>query len=219
MRIGIVAREDRNEENKPFDEFWYLDRYFVDIFNELKVNLIPIVSDILLDEIVDICDGLVLIGSANDINPKYYNQELMEGKSLKYDEYPFVEKVVKAFDEVNKPILGICAGLQEINVIFGGSLYQKIDGHNLRDESMHNIDIESDTFLNKIYKTDRLEVNSYHLQAIKDLAYGFKVSAKADDGIIEGIENDNVYAVQWHPEVVMDKKIFEYFIEECKNRR
>lgn len=216
MRIGIIARQDKYEPNRPFDEYWYLDKFFVNIFNELNVLLIPIVSDENIEDVVSICDGLVVTGSPNDIDPKYYGEELIDGKKLKFDEYPFVKKVVETFTKNNKPILGICAGIQEINVIFGGTLYQSIDGHNLREKGMHYVDIEDDSFLYEVYETNRIEVNSYHCQAIKDLADNFRVTAVSDDGIIEGIERGNIYAVQWHPEALMDVKIFEHFIDICK---
>ena len=58
-----------------------------------------------------------------------------------------------------------------------------------------------------------MEVNSYHKQAIKDVAPGFKIIAKCDDGIIEGIEKDNIIGVQWHPESVLDMEFFEGFIK------
>ena len=70
----------------------------------------------------------------------------------------------------------------------------------------------NNSFLYETYNNDLIEVNSYHKQAIKDLAPGFKITAISEDGIIEGIEKDNIVAVQWHPEVVYDIKIFKSFI-------
>ena len=104
------------------------------------------------------------------------------------------------------------SGIQELNVIFGGTLFQSIPNHNLKDQSKHIINIEEDSFLYKIYKKDKLEVNSYHEQAIKDVAPGFRIVARCDDGTIEGIEKDNVIGVQWHPESVLDMEIFEGFV-------
>lgn len=97
---------------------------------------------------------------------------------------------------MNKPILGICAGIQEINVIFGGTLHQQIPNHYLRDNSKHEIHIMNDSFLYEVYKSNFMEVNSYHKQAIKNLAPNFKITAISADGIIEGIERDNIVAVQ-----------------------
>lgn len=62
-----------------------------------------------------------------------------------------------------------------------------------------------------------MDVNSYHKQAVKDLAPEFKIAAVSTDGIIEGIEKDNIIAVQWHPETIKDTKIFKYFINKIEN--
>ena len=154
-----------------------------------------------------------LDSSYRKIFDKYYNEEPIKDKKYdKFDEYPLVKKCVEEFNKQNKPILGICAGIQELNVIFGGTLFQSIPNHNLKDQSKHIINIEEDSFLYKIYKKDKLEVNSYHEQAIKDVAPGFRIVARCDDGTIEGIEKDNVIGVQWHPESVLDMEIFEGFV-------
>ena len=186
-KIAIIERLENNGKRKPFNIVYYLDSSYRKIFDKLDVILIPVISERNIEEISNICDGLILTGSANDVHPKYYNEE-------------------------NKPILGICAGIQELNVIFGGTLFQSIPNHNLKDQSKHIINIEEDSFLYKIYKKDKLEVNSYHKQAIKDVAPGFRIVARCDDGTIEGIEKDNVIGVQWHPESVLDMEIFEGFV-------
>ena len=118
-----------------------------------------------------------------------------------------------------QPILGICAGIQEINVIFGGTLNQDIPNHKLKDQSKHNVKLTMKSFLYDVYKSESIKVNSYHKQSIKDLAPEFKITAISDDGIIEGIEKDNIVAVQWHPEVLYDMNFFGSFIEKfLKNK-
>ena len=211
MNIAIVERLENYEEDKPFNRRYYLDNSFKEIFEELNILLIPVISEKKLEEICDMCDGLIVTGSANDVCPKYYGEEPI--KEYKYDEYPLVKNIVQLFVKNNKPILGICAGIQEINVIFGGTLYQKIPNHNLKDQSKHSVKLINDSFLYKVYKEDSIEVNSYHKQAIKDLAPDFKITAISEDGIIEGIEKKNIIAVQWHPETLHDMKLFENFIK------
>lgn len=103
--------------------------------------------------------------------------------------------------------------MQELNVIFGGTLFQSIPNHNLKDQSNHMLNLEKDSFLHKIYKKDKIKVNSYHKQAIKDVAPGFRIVARCDDGTIEGIEKDNIIGVQWHPESVLDMELFEGFVK------
>ena len=176
------------------------------------------ISEKNIEEISNICDGLILTGSANDVRPKYYNEEPIKDKKYdKFDEFPLVKKCVKEFNKQNKPILGICAGVQEINVIFGGTLFQSIPNHNLKDQSEHILNLEKASFLHKIYKKDKIKVNSYHKQAIKDIAPGFRIVARCDDGTIEGIEKDNIIGVQWHPESLLDMQIFEGFVKNFLN--
>lgn len=216
MKIAIVERIENNDEKEPFNRDYYLSDWFRKIFDELGILLIPVISEKNLNEIVDMCDGLVLTGSANDVHPKYYGD--IPTKEYKIDEYGLIKNIVELFSNANKPILGICAGIQEINVVFGGTLYQKIPNHYLRDQSHHTIKLNKNSFLYDIYKENQIEVNSYHKQAIKDLAPNFKITAISDDGIIEGIEKDNIIAVQWHPEVLFDIKLFKGFIEKFFNK-
>lgn len=212
MKIAIIERIENDEEDKPFNKRYYLDNSFREIFDELGILLIPVISEKNLKEVCDMCDGLVVTGSANDVYPQYYGEEPI--KEYKFDEYPLVKNIVELFAKANKPILGICAGIQEINVIFGGTLHQEIPNHNLKDQSKHNVKLNNDSFLYKVYKENLIEVNSYHKQAIKDLAPDFKITAMSEDGIIEGIEKDNIVAVQWHPETLHDMKLFKCFIEK-----
>jgi putative glutamine amidotransferase len=122
------------------------------------------------------------------------------------------------------PVLGICGGMQAINVAFGGTLYQDIAmerpgsrAHSQKtkpDRTSHQVTIASGTRLHSImtgrkagYEL-RTRVNSTHHQAVKDLAPGFAVNAQAADGIIEGIESTThgfIVGVQWHPEILCER--------------
>ena len=212
IKIGIIERIENYDSEKPFNKRYVLDSYFKDIADELDIILIPIVSSKHIDEVVDLCDGLIVTGSVHDVHPSYYNEEAIPDKKYEFDEYPLVRDVVKAFNNKKKPIFGICAGIQEINVIFGGSLHQKINNHNMRDGKKHSVTLDESSILYKIFGKREIDVNSYHNQAINRLADGFKVTAISKDGIIEGIEKDNIIAVQWHPEVLMDIKLFQGII-------
>lgn len=216
MILAITQRYKKLDNNKYFEENFYLDKYFKDIFEELNILLFPVLSDTQLERVVDICDGLVVTGRSIDVNPKYYGEELIELTNLGdydgEDELDF--SLIKLFHKANKPILGICAGIQSINVCFGGSLYQDVQNHSTKKElKMHSINIEKDSFLEKCYKTNKLEVNSFHHQAIHKVAQNFKVIATSEDGVIEAIEYNNILGVQWHPEQMMDNKFFKKFIE------
>lgn len=164
--------------------------------------------------------GLLLTGGA-DIDPAYYGQENRFCLGINKAEDENDLQLIQSFRQANKPILGICRGLQAINVAFGGSLLQDIANewptavdHNSK-EIGHPITVSTDSFLYKIFG-ESVHVNSYHHQAIAELAPGFKISAVAEDGIIEAIEKDKIIAVQWHPErMSTDQKqlaLFQYFI-------
>ena len=213
MVLGIVERFETVEEEEYFFERYFLTKHFKDIFEELNVILFPILSGKNVEEISKMCDGLVITGSGNDIHPKYYGEEVDSKSNLKIDEHAECAKIIDAFCKQNKPILGICGGLQDINVFFGGSLYQDIQNHNLKGEK-HKIKIAEHSFLNYIYNKSEILVNSFHHQAIKKVAPDFKIAAISEDGVIEAIEKDNIIAVQWHPEQIMDRSFFKEFINQ-----
>lgn len=219
MKLAIVERIASFKNDDPFNEKYYLVNQFKKIFDDLDVLLIPVVSEKHLSEICQMCDGLVLTGSGNDVYPEYYNEDRIKEKEYFYDEYPLVKNITKLFADEHKPIIGICAGMQELNVIFGGTLNQRIENHKLLDHSKHRVKIAEDSFLNQVYNKEEIEVNSYHMQSVKDVAPGFKVTAiSSKDGIIEAIEKDNIIGVQWHPEVLYDIKLFESFVGKYLNK-
>lgn len=216
MILAITQRYEKYDKDLYWKENFYLNKYFKDIFEELDVLLFPVVSTTQLETVIDICDGLVVTGRSIDVNPKYYGERAIEATNLGdynlEDELDF--SLIRLFHKENKPILGICAGIQSINVCFGGSLYQDIPNHSTKEKlKTHSINIEKDSFLEKCYKTNKLKVNSFHHQAINKVAQDFKVTATSEEGIIEAIEYNNILGVQWHPEQMMDVEFFKKYIE------
>ncbi|MFL6973299.1 MAG: gamma-glutamyl-gamma-aminobutyrate hydrolase family protein [Xanthobacteraceae bacterium] len=151
-------------------------------------------------------DGLVLQGGA-DISPLAYGEEPLKpewaGDPMR-DGYEI--ELVRAFTAAGKPVLGICRGAQLINVALGGSLHQDIPAHRSDDydQHAHEVRLEPGSRLARLYgETGPRRVVSIHHQAIKRLAPGLKVEARADDGVIEAVRGTGagyVCAVQWHPE-------------------
>lgn len=184
-----------------------------------------------LEKELERCNGLCIPGG-DDVDPIRYNEENTFSKpndeSIDQLDLDCIQIMVKQ----NKPILGICRGLQILNVAFGGTLYQDINlqvktstNHNYsfinqKPLNGHIIKVVENTELSKLLQNN-IEVNTYHHQSIKDLAVNFKISAYSEDGIIEAIETDNILAVQWHPERMTSlnefQNIFNYFVEKCKN--
>lgn len=212
MILAIIQRIENVENEKPFNNRYYLTEHYKNIFDKLNVLLFPIISEKNIERVCDICEGLIITGTANDIHPQYYNEEPISTKNYEIDEFQLDRKVIETFYNAGKPVLGICGGIQSINVYFGGTLNQNIDNHNLKNE-LHNIKIKENSFLYKTYHTGNIDVNSFHHQSIKKVADGFDVTALANDGTIEAIENENIIGVQWHPEQMEDFKFFENFIK------
>ena len=211
----ILAITERYGLSEKGSEKYYIDKEFKDIFEKLNILLFPVSSLTNITEVINICDGLLVTGSAIDINPKNYKEQSISEIHEKTEEIDTLYfTLIKAFNKANKPILGICRGIQAINVCFGGSLYQDIENHKLEKDKRHNVRFNKDSFLYECYGIEEMQINSLHHQAIKELAKGFKVVAKSDDGIIEGIENKNIIAVQWHPEYMMDMQFFKYFTDK-----
>lgn len=172
-------------------------------------------GDVTLADYAELLDGLVLHGGA-DVWPGSYGEEPLKpewsGDKVR-DEYEIA--LLRAFVDAGKPVLGICRGLQLINVAFGGTLYQDIASQEvstqshrnaaLYDQHYHDIDLVTGTRLAALYPgVSRGRVNSVHHQAIKKLAAEFTVEASsAADGLIEAMRRTGtsyVAAVQWHPE-------------------
>ena len=186
-----------------------------------------------LPEVDTSYDGLILCGGC-DIHPRHYEQDINGSKNID-DARDMAEfALLKAYVEAGKPVMGICRGLQLINVYFGGSLHQHIltaeshTGLETGGDNVHNIQTEAGSIGERLYG-GRASVNSNHHQAIDYLGNDLKVTMiSEEDGVIEGIEHEKlpIFAVQWHPErmcmehkrsdTVDGLKIFEYFVELCR---
>lgn len=223
MKFAIIARSRYYETNNSLKKEFFLKNYYIECLTQLGALLIPILSENNMEQIVDYCDALLITGGPNNVYPKYYGEQPDPNVEYSIDEFPLVKKAVFLFSQVEKPILGICAGMQELNVLFGGTLYQNILNHHLTKKTdintMHVIKIAKNSFLYKVYKKESIIVNSYHHQAVKDLAPSFSISAVSSDGCIEGIEKDNIIGVQWHPEIMKDLNLFKTFINEYINKK
>ena len=197
--------------------------------------MLPITEeDELIDEYLKIVDGLYFSGG-NDISPLIFGEDpIKEIHEIDYSRDEFEIKLFNKAASKNMPILGICRGEQVINVAAGGSLYQDIyiqregvNGHSPNFSSgghaHHKVKIIKDSKLYHILQADELNVNSFHHQAVKNLAEGFKITAFSADGIIEATESVNhsfIVGVQWHPELMYERypiflKIFEALADAC----
>lgn len=218
MILAIVERWENLKGEEPFHQRYYLTQFFKDIFEKLDILLFPIMSSQKIEEIGSFCDGLIVTGSAIDILPEYYSEKNLQKGNFEVDEYQEVSKMIAHFAKQQKPILGICGGMQDINVYFGGSLNQFVENHDLKG-GRHAVKIEENSFLYDVYQTKEISTNSFHHQVVKKVAQGFAVTAVSEDGVIEAIEKDNIIAVQWHPEEMGDMAFFERFVEKYFDRK
>jgi len=199
--------------------------------------LIPLTRDSLAAaEVINKVDALILSGG-EDVHPFFYGEESASALGgVNYERDLSDMWLLKTAVKLNKPVLSICRGEQLTNVTFGGTLYQDIPSqfpnrptvqHGQRSNGtlpIHHVNVVKDSHLYEIMQQEQLAVNSFHHQAVKDVAPGFKVVATAPDGVIEAIEGFpkyNILAVQWHPEYFAQQgdkqwiKLFEDLVQRA----
>lgn len=196
--------------------------------------LIPHLTDLsLLWVLYECCDGLLLPGGP-DIHPACYGEPVHEKCRRISPERDETELALahRAMDE-GKPLLAICRGIQVLNVTLGGNLYQDLEAqlpdaerhdwhsNHPRDYLAHILTLSAGSRLAEIVGTTTLPVNSLHHQALKDIASGLNVVARAPDGVVEAVEapaHPFALAVQWHPEELADEdaraqRLFDALVE------
>lgn len=182
-----------------------------------------------LAEYASMLDGLIFAGGA-DLDPKYYGEKTaFDSVEVTPERDVFELALFPVFFETGKPILGICRGIQLMNVAMGGSLYQHIEGHRQEGKGApHTASVKAGTRLSGIFGTSgEININSYHHQAVKRAADGLTVSALSPEGICEALEFNGerfFVGVQWHPEMIYknDKNaanLFSEFVSEAKKFR
>lgn len=184
-------------------------------------------------EYLRLADALVVTGGHFDVDPALFGaSERHASVILKQERTRFELAVTKAFLDADKPVLGICGGEQLLNVVLGGTLIQHIPDEvtseikheqpNPRNEPGHRVRLAAGTRLHAIVGAPEMAVNSAHHQAVKDVARGVAINARADDGVIEGIEDPKrrfCIGVQWHPEFTLsegDARLFAALIDAAK---
>lgn len=210
----------------------YVMNEYIEIL--LMLNAKPIIFPIsvlstnLLREYIQMCDCILFCGG-EDVHPKFYGKEPQVGIrkiNLLRDEIEL--EAIKISYEMDRRVLAICRGLQVMNVAFGGTLiqdlerkttishYQNLDGR----YGYHTVEVVGG-LLASIFGSRRILVNSFHHQAIEEVAPDFEIEAVSADGIVEAISKKDrsfFVGVQWHPELMVknnlyQKELFEKFLE------
>jgi putative glutamine amidotransferase len=194
-----------------------------------------------VDALVDIVDGVLFSGGA-DIAPSRFGDgtihEATYGIDPERDQFEL--DLFAAALERDKPIFGICRGIQVINVALGGTLIQDLPtehpgasevGHRQHERGIEDSGIGHEVTgtpdLSPLFAGDRLGVNSFHHQAIRDLAPGLVPVAYSPDGVVEAVvaeDGRDLFAVQWHPELMFERypdhlRPFVRLVEAATSRR
>jgi putative glutamine amidotransferase len=190
----------------------------------------------LAEHYLGLIDGLVVTGGGFDVDPALYGGgERHRTVRLKERRTRFEWAITAGAVERDRPVLGICGGQQLLNVVLGGTLVQHIpdavpgalahEQPNPRTEPGHEVRVVTGTALHRITGAERLAVNSAHHQAAERVGAGVVVSATAEDGVIEAIEDPRrrfCLGVQWHPENFWRtgefRPLFEAFIDAARTK-
>lgn len=182
------------------------------------------------EEMVTHLDGLILSGGA-DVNPDHYDEAHDENLGpIEPDRDLWEMALLAAARHKGIPVLAICRGLQLVNVVFGGTLRQHVeldegsghpqwlvDGH----EATHSVNVVEGTRTAELFPGE-IGVNSLHHQVVDEVGEGLVVSAKAPDGVVEGLEtrDGKIVAVQWHPELLAKPDpTFTWLVREATKHR
>lgn len=181
-------------------------------------------------------DGLVVTGGAFDIGPEEYGEAAREGLGeIKPARTRFERRILESALDAGLPVLGVCGGMQLLNVVLGGSLIQHIpaevenalpheQAHDPR-EPAHAVDVVGGSLLATLCGEASVEVNTTHHQAVAKPGRGLRVSGRAPDGVVEAIEHESarfVLGVQWHPELLSSRHgtaLYEGLVAAAKVRK
>jgi len=184
----------------------------------IPVIVPPLASAGAVRDILSRVDGVVITGG-EDVEPSRYGQPRSAKCGVSNAPRDETEiALIREAQEMRKPLLAICRGPQVVNVALGGTLIQDIPSevtttiaHNSEDarsNRVHDVTIDQDSRIGRAIGETEIRVNSFHHQSVKDIAPGLIVTARAPDGIIEGIEPESddwwMMGIQWHPEEMND---------------
>lgn len=237
--IGIVPDYKEGCPNGYSARNYYaLRANYVEMINKVGGAALILTYDYdLIDSYIDALDGIVIVGGYFDINPKRYGESVVH-ESVKLNDIreDFENALVGKAIKTKLPYLGICNGMQLLNVLHGGKVIQHIpdEGKYMDHEQSHSedfkdyrkgyheVNIERNSKLFEIIGQEKILTNSSHHQAARSSGT-LNIAARASDGVIEAIENPHhpfCIGVQWHPEFEVsnaDHKIFESFVKAAND--
>ncbi len=236
--IGIsanlsLAGDDKRTFAKSATLQYVPDHYckFVEIGGGIPF-MIPILDEIgRAEEIVEHLDGLIITGGV-DVDPALYGEKNTKSMGICLERDKFEIALVNAARQQAKALLGICRGIQVLNVAFSGSLYQDIpteienslkhhDWESAKD-AYHSILFTRQSPLTDLMQSEEIQVNSSHHQSLKKVGRGLEILAAAKDGVIEAVccpADRFTFGVQWHPERMLNDpkqvELAKWFISQA----
>ncbi len=229
-KIGLTMRLELETDR------FYLGRHYCEAlenFGALPMHIGLIPKREYIKQTLAQLDGILLPGSDTDVDPLRFGAQ----PHPKLKRVVFVKEetdmlVLEEAENLGLPVLAICFGMQILNVFRGGTLFQDIEAeipNSLKheqgiplDRNSHEVFVKENTFLSRLITTEKVYVNSHHHQAINKIGNGLTVSASAEDGVIEEIEDTRddrfIFGVQWHPELnwksdSLSNQIFKTFVD------
>ncbi len=231
--IGLIPLYDDDKQS-----YWMLPGYMkvLEYCGALPIMLPLTDNEEELDDAYRLCDGLLLTGG-HDVSPSLYGEDPREymGAVCALRDRMESHLFAKALED-DKPVLGICRGIQFMNAFLGGDLYQDLDTeydskveHHMSppyDRAAHGITVMENTILADIIGAGEHEVNSYHHQAIKKVSDKVMVMAVSEDSLAEAISVKGkrfIVGIQWHPEFSYEsdensRKIVQAFVDALQNK-
>ena len=228
MILGILLRYADQKLGGHWDHIYKMQHDFQLMAEQYGITLCAIINPCDAQKLCDVCDGLIIPGSNNGLNPVYYGGE-PPAVPDPVDEYAHDSQVIDLFVKAGKPVFGVCQGLQALNIYFGGTIHRVnaagthcLPGEDARQQ--HSISIRKGSFVHDVFGTDHAVVNSHHNWGIDRLAEGLTIAAMSEDGVIEAVENRErrIFATQWHPEQhfhgddPIEQNFFRNFLDLCK---
>lgn len=239
--IGVISSKQDVGEFLPLygTGSHYLEQILAAGGVPVQLPILPGAGTETLAGMVCCCDGFLLPGGG-DFFPEWYGQTLLPGLktdtfSMDWERQKITLELVKAMAASGKPILGICLGMQVITIALGGVLYQDIPSQipseithrgtvakaEDRWQLLHGVKTLEGSLIRRLTGAGEISVNSFHHQAVKTPAPGFRATSFAPDGLIETVESDNerILGIQWHPEnlahggMEQGKAIFRWLVQ------
>lgn len=234
--IGVIPLFDEEK-----DSIWMLPGYMEAL---RMAGAIPLILPLQMTheefgQIKELLDGYLLTGG-QDVSPDLYKEEKRPFCGEACEARDTLEAMVYSYAvKADKPVLAICRGIQLMNVLEGGTLYQDLltefckeplVSHQMEppyNRTVHAVTLAQDAPLFRLLEKDTLFVNSYHHQAVKKKADALSVMAVSQDGLIEGLYRKDkrfIWGLQWHPEFIYkedenQRKIVKEFVRACENEK